>query len=248
MGNNFSAKQEIYVNDVSNPRVRECTRTLSIRGVVVPGEELLAISGGANPFASLVTSKDENQSAVILGIYTKYIRNETNCDVTFNVSNLFASKSTNEDVNHVDDNGKLKILCPARYDGAVEGNDSLIYRPRLRNNILLTYCGVEENLLSTEEHVLHVTHPIVRFIRENKKLLEPESSDFVELEKNSFQIDPTFLEKTKRFFKNTIYDDIHRTRFEGTLVECKVPKLEQISDPALYPNITCIIQVDYILV
>ncbi len=257
MGNNFSTRQDIFLNRFSNPRVQELQKTLSIRGTVIPGEKWLTFENGknsVNPFQSLVSPQDASQSVVLLGIYNLFIRNEVNDDIVFRVDNLFVGKSTNEDVNHVDDNGRIKILCPFKYDNSISGADTILYKPRLKAEVLKAYCGLEECIISGQQQIYDKTHPLVHFILGNRELLETSSSDFIKHEKTqTYEISPEFLKRVQTFFSNTIYDDIHRTRFEETKISCELPKKviednQNRKNVAVLPNVIVILQVNYLLI
>ncbi len=127
MGQNFSSRQDHYVNRFSNPKVVESQKTFSIRGVVIPGDTCLVFNDGKkviNPFIDLISQKDEEHSVIIIGIYILYISNETNHDIRINVNNLFVGSNLNKD--HTDDIGSLLILCPARFNGPVLGMDRIL--------------------------------------------------------------------------------------------------------------------------
>ena len=129
MGQNFSSRQDYYVNRFSNPKVQEHQKTFKLRGVVVPGETYLLFDGGKraiNPFSELISQRDEEHSVIIIGIYVLYIDNETNHELRINVSNLFVGSNLNKDVPHIDDLGSLLILCPPKFSGPVTGNDRIL--------------------------------------------------------------------------------------------------------------------------
>ncbi len=260
MGNNFSTRQDWYLNKFSNPRVQELQKTISIRGTVVPGEKWLIFDNGKNfinPLQALVSPHDESQSVVILGIYNLFIRNEVNDDLLVKVDKMFTGKSPNEDVNHVDDSGCIKILCPNKYDNSINGSDAILYKPRLKSEILKAYCGLEDSIVGDVPHggpLYDKTQPIVHFILNHQTLLQTTSYDFIKHENTqTFQIEPEFLKRVQTFFRKTIYDDIHRTRFEETKITCELPKKviedhQNKKNVAVLSNLIIILQVNYLLI
>ena len=250
---NFSSRQDLYLNQFSNPKVQELSKTLSLRAIVVPGDPNLTFAHEGNAFAGMVSSNDEGQEIVILGIFLLFVHNETRYDVYVDLKGLFIGKKTNQDVPHVDDCGDLRILCPANFNGVVVGTDRVLYKPRLKDDILRMYAGMERAIVEcAEQPAFEVSHPIMHFILHNKHLLNPSASDLVERDR-VFTIAPEFLARVKSFFQNTIYDDIHPTRFEGTSVSGKVPKelmddVQRRKNPAVFPNVTVIVQINYLLV
>ena len=118
MGGNFSSRKDVYVHHFVNPRIQERQEQVMVRMMAVPGENaLLSLNGKRemNPFAHLISDKDEGQQAVIMGIYVLFINNETKHDLMMELSGLFnppanAGGLKNQDVQHIDDSGKLQIL------------------------------------------------------------------------------------------------------------------------------------------
>lgn len=261
MGQNFSSRHDHYINRFSNPKVQENQKTFRFRGVVVPGESYLLFEGGKrtiNPFQELISQRDEEHSVIILGIYVLYIDNETNHEVRISVSNLFVGSNLNQDVPHIDDIGSLVLLCPARFNGPVLDIDRIVYRPRITDTVLRSFAGMEEAIVSFvpeesgENSLLDITHPLVYFIIQNTKYLEPKYNDFHQNEKTStYFIDSEFAKRAQLFFKKTIYNDLHKTRFNDTRVECELPKplvdeMRSRKNDAFVPNVTVIIQVTYL--
>ncbi len=268
MGQNFSSRQDVYVNRFSNPKVQEHQKTFKLRGVIVPGETYLLFDGGKrfiNPFSSIISQKDEEHSVIIIGIYVLYIDNETNHELRINVSNLFVGSRLNKDIPHTDDTGSLLIICPAGYSGPVTGTDRILYKPRLSDSVLQAYAGMEEVIIDTVAGpvvpaidapsaplLLDNTHPLVYFIIQNMNHLKPSYGDFHENQKSkTFYVNPEFAQRAQLFFKSSIYEDLHKTRFNDTKVECQLPK--NLYDDycgrkndAFVPNVTCIIQVNYL--
>lgn len=247
MGGNFSSRQDVYINRFSNPKVQEIQKTISVRGVVVPGERHLIFENGKNfynPFKGLISSVDEEHSAVITGIYQLFVRNELNHDLIVNVTGLFNGKKRNQDVNHVDDTGNLRILCPAKYNSTVNGIDGILYKPRLRHEILQAYVGMEDAIIESNQIVYENTHPIVHFI-----LHHMENPPMVQRE-GFFHFEKEYIDRVKLFFKNTIYDDIHKTRFDDAKIMCELPfdLSEQFKKTLFQESLTFIIQINYLMI
>jgi hypothetical protein len=264
MGNNFSNRADVYINEFSNPKVKESQQTIHIRGIVIPGETFLLFGEEGkrfiNPFADLVSSRDEEHSVIVLGIHLLFVDNPTRHDLRINVTNLFAGTGINKDVPHIDDLGSLVIMCPAKYSGTVNGNDRIVYKPRMKDVFLREYAGMEEEIIEAngnsvdlpDRHYFHITHPIVVFIIKNREVLEPGNSDFYRnKESDTYSISDAFLQRVKTFFKLTYYNDIHKTRFVDTKVECNLPKelYEEMigrKNDAFVPNVSLIVQVNYL--
>lgn len=240
-------------------------KTLSLRGTLLSGEPNL-IFDCENPFKKLITQKDVSHGAVVTSVYVLYIKNETKYDFTVTIDKLFEGNNLNQDVKHEDDTGCLKILCPANFDGTVDGVDSLIYKPRLNDDILREYSGLElpedENQLIFEKQ-----HPIVHFIMHHTP-----NPQYTQMENGYIKFEKEYLDKMKLYFKTTVLNHIHVTRFENTRVGCGVPEGRDKPSPGgggfvpsdkgkeegdkpspfggrfIPPSITFIIQMNYILI
>ncbi len=262
MGGNFSARRDLYVHHFVNPRIQEKQEQVMVRLMAVPGENRL-VCNKTNPFQHLISSKDEGQRAVITGIYVLFIANETKHDVVVKLAGLFETKKNdNQDVQHIDDSGMLNILCPANYNKAVEGNDRILYKPRLRDDVIKTYAGLDVAMLQDqsitlnnadeESVVLEITHPMVHFIITNQELLKPESGDIVKHER-FFELKPEFFQKARQFYNDTIYASMHTTRFEETRLSCAPPRdvlddIQNKKDPSSLPNVTLVLQLNYLMI
>jgi hypothetical protein len=267
MGGNFSSRKDVYVHHFVNPRIQERQEQVMVRMMAVPGENaLLSLNGKRemNPFAHLISDKDEGQQAVIMGIYVLFINNETKHDLMMELSGLFnAGGLKNQDVQHIDDSGKLQILCPAGFNKSVEGNDRILYKPRLKDNVIRAYAGLDTALLKeqsitlnekddSESIVLEMAHPMVHFIITNTELLKPESSDVVKRER-FLEIRPEFFNKARQYYADTIHNDMHVTRFEDTKLACAPPRdvlddIQNKKDPSAMPNVTVMLQINYLIV
>lgn len=248
MGGNFSSRHDVYINRFNNPKIQEMQKTISVRGVVVPGERRLIFENGKdsdNPFKGLVSPIDEGHSAVITGIYLLFVRNEMNEDLIVNVNGLFNGKKRNQDVSHVDDTGNMRILCPAKYNNPVTGIDGILYKPRLKHEILQAYVGMEDTIVAESNQIIYeITHPIVHFI------LHHMENPPIDKREGYFHFEKEYIDRVKLFFKNTIYDDIHKTRFEDTKVTCELPVelSEQFKKSIFQQSLTFIIQINYLMI
>jgi len=267
MGGNFSSRKDVYVHQFVNPRIQERQTQVMVRMMAVPGENAMLTHNGKreiNPFADLISDKDETQKAVVLGIYVSFIGNETKHNVTMELSGIFETSEENQDVQHIDDCGKLQILCPANFNKAVDGNDRILYRPRLRDEVLMAYAGLDHAMLkehsivvandnnNDESIVLEMTHPMVHFIITNSELLKPESSDVVKRDQ-FVEIKPEFYNKARQVYTTTIHNDMHMTRFEETKIVCAPPRdvlddIQNKKDPTALPNVTVVLQINYLIV
>lgn len=258
MGSSFSSRRDVYVHQFVNPRVEERQDQIMLRMSTVSGETNLVFSNGRmemNPFEIFVSEKDDAQRALITGIHVLFINNESDEPVTIQIKHLFAA-GENDDVKHIDDSGEIDILCPAKYNQPVRGNDRILYKPRLKEDILKCYAGLENAILKEyavpvdqkEEKLdlLELSHPLVHFIMTNQDTLQPEHGDIVKHEPSGFfELKPDFVTKVRQFFSNHILKDMHSTRFEETLVTAHRQTAYKGQDQ---PNVVIILQMDYLLV
>jgi hypothetical protein len=257
----FSSRLDVYVKRFSNPKVQELQKTFKFRGIVVPGEKYLLFEDGKrfiNPFSNEIISRtDEEHSIVILGIYILFIDNETNYNLSINVNSLFAGSHLNQDVPHVDDTGNISILCPAKYSGAVNGIDRILYKPRVCDSVLRACAGMEEVIVAPlpanqDPLILDITHPLVYFIIENMTILEATHAHFHRnAHSETYHISREFALRAQSLFRATIYNDLHKTRFADTQMECLLPKqlCDEMSgrkNDAFVPNVTGILQLNYL--
>jgi hypothetical protein len=240
---NFSTRQELYINKFNNPKIQDMEKLISIRGTVVPGEKFLIFEDGknfCNPLKSLVSDKDISHAVVITSVYCSFLRNETKHDLILNLNNVFHGNNMNQDVKHEDDTGCLKIFCPASYDGPVNGVDSLVYKPRIQDHILRAYAGMQLPE-DDEQLVFEKSHPLVHFILHHTK-----SPQYTELD-GYLKFEKEYLDKMKLYFKTTVYDQIHVTRFESTKIQCELPQVDD-KPKKIQPSLTLIIQFNYFLI
>lgn len=235
---NFSTRQDLYINKFNNPKVKDIEKTFCIRGSLVDGEKQL-IFDTVNPFKQLVSEKDASHEFIITSMYLIYLKNETKQEFQIHLNNLFHGKNMNQDVKHEDDTGCVKILCPASYDGPVNEIDGLLYKPRLRDEMIRKYGGME---ITTDSDVLEVNHPLVHFI-----LHHTDRPQYTKLDGDFFKFDKEYLEKMKNFFNATIFEQIHRTRFEDAKITCEVQQILH-EKKIVYPSVTFIIQMNGLLI
>ncbi len=106
--------------------------------------------------------------------------------------------------------------------------------------------------IGEEPLILDITHPLAYFIQQSEKELQPGHWDFHKNPKSdTYYIGAEFAKRVQVFFKSKIYDDVHKTRFIDTRVECQLPTalFEEVctrKNDALVPNVICIIQVTYL--
>lgn len=264
MGSNFSSRKDVYVHQFVNPRIQDRSEQIMIRMMAVPGETYMVFADGkthCNPFEKFVSRVDDGQEAIITGIYGLFINNESNHSVTMDITGLFESKSQNEDVHHIDDDGKMKILCPAGINKALEGNDRILYKPRLMDETIRMYAGLEMAILKdfsvsleTDDSapvMLEYSHPLVHFIVMNMDILQPVPGDVIKHDTTGYlQVTRAFLIRAREFFADKIVRDLHPTRFEETQCSCLAPKelLEEAKQRKIYPNVTIVLQMNYLLI
>ena len=261
MGQSYSTRRDLYLHQFVNPRVQEHSTQIMIRGTIVPGENRLVFPNQklhCNPFSHLVSDRDPAQQAVILGMYVLFINNEIESNVELIISDLFTRVAENQDVNHPDDSGQLRILCPAGYNRSVEGNDRILYKPRLSDKALRAYAGLDEAILkdsgvqlggdASQLHLLPITHPLIHFIITHQEELEPVHGDMTKHESSGhFEIRPEFMARVRQYYSDNIHKDMRPTRFDDTTVYCAVGSREEKEGKCL-PNVTVILQVDYLMV
>ena len=252
MGISFSSRKDIYLHRFSNPSIKECVCQTMVRMVYNDGNALELC--GDNPFANIVSMVDENQKIVIQGVYLLFVNNEFKKDLEISISHLFDLPAhKNEDIHHPDDTASVKIICPQSFNGSIDGNDRVIYKPKLRDELIRKYAGLEQAILEpqsiqmpgpTENEVKEVfeeTSAIMGFIFDNTAHLKPSSSDVKKLGECYYEIDGEFLERVRTFFKNTIFDDIRYTRFEDCRIDCKAKGTPGMS-------VSVIVQLNYLLI
>jgi hypothetical protein len=237
---NFSTRQDLYINKFNNPKIKDIEKTFCIRGTLVDNEKQL-IFDSVNPFKQLISQKDASHEIVVTGMYLIYLKNETKQEFKINIDNVFVGNNMNQDVKHEDDTGCIKILCPASYDGPVNEIDGLLYKPRLRDEMIRKYAGME--IPNDEQLVFEINHPLVHFI-----LHHTERPQYTKLEDNFFKFEKEYLEKMKNFFKATVFEQIHRTRFEDTKINCDVIPVISNEKKVIYPCVTFIIQLNGLLI
>jgi len=111
---------------------------------------------------------------------------------------------------------------------------------------LREYSGLElpedENQLIFEKQ-----HPIVHFIMHHTP-----NPQYTQMENGYIKFEKEYLDKMKLYFKTTVLNHIHVTRFENTRVGCGVPEGRDKPSPGgggfVPPSITFIIQMNYILI
>ena len=230
-----------------------------VRMATVPGESHLFFSNGkpySNPFSRIISETDIGQEAIVTGLFLLFISNEFPDTVTLDIANLFTvSDAQNDDVQHIDDCGHIKVICPGGYTRPVTGNDRILYKPRLNDETILMYAGQDKAILkdvsggvNDEESVfLDYTHPLIHFIINNADKLQPQSGDVTRHKDNVMEISKPFLIRVRQYFADNIVRDLRPTRFEDTRFSCPAPPIKDV-DALLQPNVTLIFQLNFVLV
>lgn len=234
MGNFSSSRQSVYINTLVNPKVQDAQKTISLTGTILPGEKQL-IFDCENPFKKLVPQNDDHCKIVITGLYLLYVKNQTAQDLHIHIDKLFHVENLNQDVNHVDDCGSLKILCPANYDNTVNGVDGILYKPRPSYDILKNFSGV----IVPDSQIFEKNHPIVYFI--NNYMPVPETGVKHE---NHYEFKKEYIDLVRKHFNNL---NIRETRFDDTRVSCEITQIEN-NRRKVPQTVMIIIQINYLLI
>jgi hypothetical protein len=183
--------------------------------------------------------------------------NDTGHNLMPIIRGLFVGGGRNQDVPHVDDSGELRILCPARYNGPVGPHDRLLYKPRLRDDLLRDYAGMDVTAADQDNGttVFRLDHPLVHFVLHNQHLLHPNDAVFHHDSKtNMFHFDSKYLADTRNFFRNTVLEDMHPTTLADARISCEIPSplIEELKQKggriSVFPSLTFTFIVQYLLV
>lgn len=237
MGLNFSGARHMYLHQFKNEKVVRREHQTLIRLQYKPGQDHLEPIGGANPFADLHRTLQENEQAVITGLFLRHVSNETKRDFEVTISNLFDLKGPqNQDASHPDYTGMVRIPCKQLQNAPVPMHDSVLYRPKLSDDTVEKYAGTEEAILNTYtipltndneqdvEQVFPQACPLIMFIMDNAELLPQERGDLTRVSENPplYRISDNFLNRVRTLFRNTIFNDIRYTTFEDCRIFCPV--------------------------
>jgi hypothetical protein len=205
----YSTKTELYLNQYTNPLVKEGTEEFLIRGHC--NNEFVIVN--ENPFRQkLISEKIPGQKVIVLGLYVTYIQSDM--EATVIISNLFKNKLHNDDVDR--DSGTVEILCPKDYDKSIQGNDRVLYRPSMSENLIRHYAGMTEAILEARQtEVFPSNHPIVMFAKQLQLPLTSNEEGFIMMDKETF-------EKTQSTFANHIQNGILETDFDATKIYGKL--------------------------
>lgn len=218
------------------------------------GERLVFVASGnehMNPFKNLVSPKDINQRVVILGLYVTYVQNEFEHNLSPKIAGLFEASNKNQDVATTDDTGSVLIYCPAQHNAEIKGNDRILYRPRLKEDTIRAYAAVgkciAETTIRTEsaKMLFAKEHPLILYMIKEQEVLGVTSENVVCIPESGLYSVPTDVAKrVKEHFVNTIYEDIHETRFEDTQMTCDAPQkaLEE------HKSLSVLLHMQYLLI
>lgn len=147
-------------------------------------ETLLITTGG--PIT--ITAK----RVVILAIYLRCTKNDGLEPVQIQIHGLASRKP-------------IVVVCPANYNGKVtDACDELLYKPMVAPHILRKFVGMEDAIAKAVD-VVHESNPLISFVLDNREALDP--VDMQKRENGYYFVQPEFLERVKRFFKNAIFDN-----------------------------------------
>lgn len=219
MGQNFSTRRDYWIHKYSNPRVEKFQTQLLIRLEAGPDGAIKCVD--SNPFQErIINPNDDHQRVIICALSHSYVRNELSIDAEVRIEQLFTPKAPG---NHVDHTGCVRVICPSRFQGSVAPHHQILYRPKLYDEYIELYSGLEDAVVATVRNeggvcVLEDNHPLLYFIRENLERLE--ITPLRRLENGFCEIPAEALDRAQQFFRNTIYEHILPTRFEDTKIVC----------------------------
>lgn len=238
MGLNFSSSRHMYLHQFKNEQVVRREHQTLVRLQYKLGRDHLEPVGGANPFAELHKTLQENEQAVIAGLFLRHVSNETKRDFEVVLSNLFDLRGPqNQDATHPDYTARVRIPCKQLQNAPVARHDSVLYRPKLTDDTIEKYAGTEEAILNTYtiplsednsdeqvEQVFPQSCPLIMFIMDNAELLPQERGDLVRVSENPplYRISDGFLNRVRNLFRHTIFNDIRYTTFEDCQITCPV--------------------------
>jgi hypothetical protein len=210
----------------------------------------------SRPFENIVSHIDNDQQAIVTGLYVKFIQNDfVDENVMIKIINLFVVNNDNDE----DDNKPIKIPCPPKYHDLFTGSDELIYKPNLTQQKILMYAGQEKflfeptiiELLMDESEPMgslyQDTHPLISCLVEKGMKL----SEFSKTEQDGkvyYGVGNETIEKIKEYYHDTIFKNIHYTRFEDCKFECTL-KVQPEDDIPIEKRkgIAILMQINYIL-
>lgn len=204
----YSTKTELYVNQFTNPLVKEGTEEFMIRGFY-QDDQLIIVND--NPFRQkLISERIPGQKAIVLGLFVTYVQSDLEATVT--ISNLFKTKLHNDDVDR--DSGNVEILCPKDYDKTIQGNDRVLYKPSMSEKLIHHYAGMTEAIMEAQStDVFPINHPIVHFAKQLQIPLPP--GDLITMDKETF-------DKVQSTFVKHVQNGILETEFEATKIHGKL--------------------------
>lgn len=280
MGISYSGKKSYYLHEYVNPRVEHKSTELSlrynIRGDTLVPEKALLLNNDTL-FKSKLFPKsllNPNEKCLILGITQLYLQNDSEYDITFYIENLFPindkdeNRENDNNNNHPDNSGSIKIFVPKKCRGVIEKDDQLLYEPqKIKNPNILRYVGMEDAILKPRtvvlnekdeekktEEIFKESDPVVDFmIQHLDEIDEISAADIKEITPNeiggatTYKISPNALEKVREFFKDAIFDIFKYTDLKETKVswdKLKRKKEEEEEDQIIF----IILRLEYLVI
>lgn len=201
-----------------------------------PGQDYLEPVGGHNPFEDLSNLLQDNEHAVVSGLFLRHVSNETKRDFEVVIRNLFdVLPPLNQDATHPDYTGDVRIVCKQLQNAPVSRHESILYRPKLSDDTIEKYAGTEEAILHTYtvslsddqpvDQLFPESCPLIMFVMDHMEELPRERGDLTRVRDESpplYKISDAFLNRVRTLFRNTIFADIRYTTFEGCRIHCPV--------------------------
>jgi len=213
---NWSSERHFYVHDLAESGNKTGSKTVCIKFHINNDGDLVPTRYTSNPFSGIVSIVDNDQKAVVTGLYVKFIHNEFNKDVWISITDLFIGKNENSE----DDTKPIRFLCPAKFHGLVGGSNEMIYKPLLSKKEIYMYANQERFIF--EPNLTELPNNIKCF-KENHQLISSlleRGLKLNNLEKTKengttyFKIDEEKMAKTSEYFQDKVFTNIHYTRFE----------------------------------
>lgn len=231
-----------------------CNVTKLVKFHVDDKGDLVPTDGTANPFKEIVSNVKLTQTAVVYGLFIKFVQNDFENDIIVTVSNLYDSVKDNDE----DEHELLKMSCPASSNKLVHEPNDLIYASILPYQDILLYADTEDVLLvPTQERLLVANeepddqeynlyyaenHPLVSCLATDKdklKAFKVQVDDGVKW----FTLNSLGKEVLESSFTNSVFKNIHYTRFDNCKIETNLSNLDKDDKR----GISVLLQLNYVL-
>lgn len=254
----WSEQRKFYDNPLcSNSTNKIGSKTVCVKFCVNQNGNLVPTESTKHPFKHIVSQVNNDQQAIVTGLYIKFMQNDFADENTkIEITNLFDSENDNDE----DDTRPIYVTCPAKYHGIFSVSDELIYQPALKREEILMYAtqekalfepSVVELLMDNEEPgesiLFEETHPLISCLV-MKHISLSELSKIEHDGKTYYGLKNETIEKLKESYNNTIFDNIHYTRFENCKIACNLKVKQELDQPIeKQKGIVIVLQINYVL-